>query len=196
MMAEGVSLRAIVRLTGASKNTVTTLPGTAAAAFSAYMDEHFHDLPCRRVQVDEVWSFVYAKDKNVPKAKAAPDIAGSVWTWTAICTNIKLVPSFYLGGRDAFAAHTFMHDLAGRLANRVQLTSDGHKAYPDAVERAFGNDIDYATLVKHYGPAPDGRRHATVRHSALVRRSAPLPAIPTASTSARPTRSGRTFRCV
>jgi IS1 family transposase len=156
MMAEGVSIRAIVRLTGASKNTVAKLLVDAGEAFSAYMDEHFRNLPCKRVQVDEIWSFVYAKYKNVPKAKAAPDVAGSVWTWTAICADTELVPSFYLGGRDAFAAHTFMHDLADRLANRVQLTSDGHKAYLDAVERAFGNDIDYAMLVKHYGPAPDG----------------------------------------
>jgi IS1 family transposase len=156
MMAEGVSIRAIVRLTGASKNTVTKLLEDAGTAFSAYMDEHFRNLPCKRVQVDEIWSFVYAKDKNVPTAKAAPDGAGSVWTWTALCADTKLVPSFWVGGRDAYAANVFIRDLAERLASRVQLTSDGHKPYLDAVERAFGNDIDYAMLVKHYGPAPDG----------------------------------------
>jgi IS1 family transposase len=156
MMAEGVSIRAIVRMTGASKNTVTKLLVDAGEAFSAYMDEHFRDLPCKRVQVDEIWSFVYAKDKNLPTAKKAPEGAGSAWTWTALCADTKLVPSFYVGGRDAFAAHTFMRDLADRLANRVQLTSDGNKTYLDAVERAFGSEIDYAMLVKHYGPAPEG----------------------------------------
>lgn len=158
MMVEGVSIRAIVRLTGASKNTVAKLLVDAGTAFAEYQDAHLRNLPCKRVQVDEIWSFVYAKAKNVPTAKAAPAEAGDIWTWTAIDAETKLVPSFFVGGRDAFAAHTFMRDLADRLGNRVQLTSDGNKVYLDAVERAFGSEIDYAMLVKHYGPAPDGNQ--------------------------------------
>lgn len=113
-------------------------------------------LTCKRLQVDEIWSFVYAKAKNVPTAKAAPDVAGDVWTWTAIDADTKLVPSFRVGSRDAYDANVFMRDLAERLVNRVQLTSDGHKSYLDAVERALGSEIDYAMLVKYYGPAPEG----------------------------------------
>jgi IS1 family transposase len=101
----------------------------------------------------KIWSFVYAKDKNVPEANKGS--AGSVWTWTAIDADTKLIPSFYVGGRDAYAANVFIRDLSERLAHRVQLTSDGHKPYLDAVERAFGSEIDYAMLVKHYGPAPE-----------------------------------------
>lgn len=156
MMVEGVSIRAIVRMTGASKNTIAKLLVDAGTAFAEYQDEHLRSLPCKRVQVDEIWSFVYAKAKNVPTAKAAPAEAGDIWTWTAICADTKLIPSFFVGGRDAVAGHTFMRDLADRLANRIQLTSDGHKVYLDAVERAFGDDIDYAMLVKHYGAAPEG----------------------------------------
>jgi IS1 family transposase len=125
-------------------------------ACAAYQDANLRGLTCKRLQVDEIWSFVYAKDKNVPTAKAAPADAGSVWTWTAICADTKLIPSFHVGSRDAYDANVFMRDLADRLENRVQLTSDGHKSYLDAVERAFGSEIDYAMLVKHYGPAPEG----------------------------------------
>lgn len=156
MMVEGVSIRAISRMTGASKNTIVKLLADAGQACAAYQDAHLRNLPCKRLQVDEIWSFVYAKDKNVPTAKAAPADAGSVWTWTAICAETKLIPSFHVGSRDATDANVFMRDLADRLANRVQLTSDGHKAYLDAVERAFGDNIDYAMLVKHYGAAPEG----------------------------------------
>lgn len=156
MMVEGVSIRAISRMTGASKNTIVKLLADAGQACAEYQDKHLRGLTCKRLQVDEIWSFVYAKDKNLPTAKAAPKDAGSVWTWTAICADTKLIPSFRVGSRDAYDANVFMRDLADRLANRVQLTSDGHKAYLDAVERAFGDDIDYAMLVKHYGPAPEG----------------------------------------
>jgi IS1 family transposase len=116
-------------------------------------------LTCKRLQVDEIWAFVYAKAKNVATAKAAPGEAGDVWTWMAIDADTKLIPSFYVGKRDAAAAHHFIGDLAQRLANRVQLTSDGHKPYLEAVEANFGADIDYAMLVKHYGdtPGPAGR---------------------------------------
>ncbi len=155
MMVEGVSIRAISRMTGASKNTIVKLLADAGQACAAYQDANLRNLKCKRLQVDEIWSFVYAKAKNVATAKAAPDVAGDVWTWTAIDADTKLIPSFFVGGRDAYAANVFMRDLSERLANRVQLTSDGHKSYLDAVERAFGNGIDYAMLVKHYGPAPE-----------------------------------------
>ena len=129
MMAEGVSLRAIARLTGASKNTIAKLLEDAGEAFSEYQDQAFRNLPCKRIQVDEIWSFVSAKQRNVAAAKSAPPQAGDIWTWTAIDADTKLVPSWLVGSRDAHAAHAFIGDLALRLANRVQLTSDGHKPY-------------------------------------------------------------------
>jgi len=155
MMVEGVSIRAISRMTGASKNTVVKLLEDAGEAFSDYQDRTMRNLTCKRLQVDEIWAFVYAKAKNVGTAKAAPDGAGDCWTWMAIDADTKLIPSFYVGSRDAHAAQMFIGDLAGRLANRVQLTSDGHKPYLEAVEQSFGADIDYAVLIKHYG-APVG----------------------------------------
>jgi len=155
MMVEGVSIRAIARMTGASKNTVVKLLVDAGEAFSDYQDRTLRNLPCKRLQVDEIWSFVYAKGKNVATAKAAPEGAGDVWTWTAIDADTKLIPSWYVGNRDGDAAQHFIGDLALRLANRVQLTSDGHKPYLEVVEQSFGADIDYAMLVKLYGDAPD-----------------------------------------
>jgi len=151
MMVEGVSIRAISRMTGASKNTVVKLLEDAGEAFSDYQDRTMRNLTCKRLQVDEIWAFVYAKAKNVETAKAAPEGAGDCWTWMAIDADTKLIPSFYIGARDADAAQAFIGDLAGRLANRVQLTSDGHKPYLEAVEQSFGADIDYAVLIKHYG---------------------------------------------
>ena len=158
MMAEGVSLRAITRLTGTSRTTLIKLLEDAGQAFSEYQDRTLMNLPCKRLQVDEAWAFCYAKQKNVPTAKAAPEGAGDIWTWIGIDAQSKLAVSWYVGGRDSEAAMIFMDDLAKRLANRVQLTSDGHKAYLEAVEGAFGSDIDYAMLVKVYGPAPEGQR--------------------------------------
>jgi IS1 family transposase len=158
MMAEGISLRAITRLSGISRTTLLKLLEDAGQAFSDYQDRILVNLPCKRVQVDEAWAFCYAKQKNVAKAKAAPDGAGDIWTWVGIDADTKLVPSWYVGARDSQAAMTFMDDLAPRLANRVQLTSDGHKPYLEAVEGAFGGDIDYAVLVKIYGTAPEGQR--------------------------------------
>ncbi len=155
MMVEGVAIRAISRMTGASKNTIAKLLEDAGEAFSDYQDRTLRGLTCKRVQVDEIWAFVYAKAKNVKTAKAAPEGAGDCWTWMAIDADTKLIPSFYVGARDADAAQTFIADLAGRLANRVQLTSDGHKPYLEAVEQSFGAAIDYAMLIKHYG-APVG----------------------------------------
>jgi IS1 family transposase len=151
LLCEGSSIRAITRLTGASKNTVIKLVVDAGKAASWYQDRVFRNLTCKHIQVDEIWNFVYAKQKNVPTAKAAPADAGDVWTWTAIDADTKLMPSWFVGGRDSDSAIIFMDDLAARLANRVQLTSDGHRAYLEAVEGAFGADIDYAQLVKLYG---------------------------------------------
>ena len=122
LMVEGTSIRSISRLTGASKNTVVKLLEDAGEAFSDYQDRTLRNLTCKRVQVDEIWAFVYAKAKNVKAAKAAPDGAGDCWTWLAIDPDTKLIPSFYIGARDADAAQHFIGDLALRSANRVQLT--------------------------------------------------------------------------
>jgi hypothetical protein len=158
MMVEGMSIRAIARLTGASKNTIVKLLRDAGEACLDYQDRVLRDLPCKRIQVDEIWSFVYAKAKNVEKAKAAPEQAGDIWTWTAICADTKLAVSWLLGDRSGETAEVFIRDLASRLANRVQLTSDGHKAYLDAVDNVFGADVDYAMLVKLYGESPEAQK--------------------------------------
>lgn len=152
-LVEGNSIRATCRMTGAAKNTVVKLLADVGMGCTAYQDKTLRNLPCKRVQCDEIWSFVYAKQKNVASAKAAPYGAGDAWTWTALCADSKLIVSWLVGARDGGVAYDFMHDLAGRLANRVQLTTDGHKAYLEAVESAFGANIDYAQLVKIYGPA-------------------------------------------
>lgn len=157
-LVEGNSIRATARLTDTSKNTVTKLLVDAGKVCSAYQDAAFRDLPCKRVQVDEIWSFVYAKAKNVEKAKAAPEDAGDVWTWTAICSDTNLVPSWLVADRSGASAIEFMDDLASRLADRVQLSSDGHKPYLEAVEGAFGGHIDYAVIQKIYGTAPEAVR--------------------------------------
>jgi len=158
MMAEGISLRAMTRLTGISRTTLIKLLEDAGQAFSEYQDRVLVNLPCKRVQVDEAWAFCYAKQKNVPTAKAAPEGAGDIWTWVGLCSDTKLVVSFHVGGRNGEAASTFIDDLAPRFASRIQLTSDGHRPYLEAIEGAFGAGIDYAMLVKIYGPAPEGQR--------------------------------------
>lgn len=151
LLCEGCSIRAITRLTGTSKNTVTKLLVDAGKACADYHDAHVRGVKSKRVQCDEIWSFCYAKAKNVEDAKKAVEGAGDVWTWTALDADTKLTISYAVGGRDAECAKVFMDDLRSRLANRVQLTTDGHKAYLQAVENAFGADIDYAQLVKIYG---------------------------------------------
>jgi len=155
MMVEGVSIRSITRLTGASKNTVAKLLADAGRACVDYQDRTLKNLPCKRVQCDEIWSFVYAKDKNLPESMRSKPGVGSIWTWTAICADTKLVPSFHVGTRDAACAYEFMSDLASRLRGRVQFTTDGHGAYLNAVRDAFRHDIDYAMLVKLYGASTD-----------------------------------------
>jgi IS1 family transposase len=155
MLCEGVSMRAISRMVDVSINTVSKLLVDAGKVCATFHDEKVRNVKATRVQVDEIWSFTYAKAKNVAKAKKAPAIAGDTWTWTAIEADTKLILSWLVGGRDGEYAMAFMDDLRGRLANRVQLTSDGHKAYLEAVEGAFGADVDYAQLIKIYGTAPD-----------------------------------------
>jgi IS1 family transposase len=159
MLCEGSSMRSISRVADVSINTVSALLVDAGKACAAHHDETVRGVRSKRIQADEIWSFCYAKAKNVPTAKAAPEDAGDVWTWTALDADSKLIVSAMIGGRDAGYAHDFMQDVASRLANRVQLTTDGLKAYLDAVEDAFGADIDYAMLVKLYGntPGPAGR---------------------------------------
>jgi len=154
-LVEGNSIRATVRMTSVAKNTVTKLLRDIGQACEQYHDEVMVELPCKRLQVDEIWSFCYAKQKNVPVPLKGVFGYGDVWTWVALDADTKLVPSWLVGLRDAEWANAFMHDLSYRLRDRVQLTSDGHKAYLNAVEDAFGGDIDYATLVKLYGKAPE-----------------------------------------
>ena len=120
-------------------------------ACSAYQDEALRNLPCKNIQCDEIWSFVQMKERNVPADRANEYGIGDVWTWTAICADTKLIPSWMVGNRDEATAKVFMSDLASRLSNRVQLTTDGHRAYLTAVENAFGRDIDYSMLIKIYG---------------------------------------------
>lgn len=158
LLCEGVSMRAISRLADVSINTVSKLLADAGKACAAFHDEQVVGVAAKRVQVDEIWSFTYAEQKNVALAKAAPDDASDTWTWTALDADSKLIVSWLVGGRDGEYALAFMDDVARRLANRVQLTSDGHKAYLEAVEGAFGADVDYAQLVKIYGVAPESAK--------------------------------------
>jgi len=161
LLVEGNSLRATTRIIretqgGCSINTVTKLLEEIGEACAWYQDQNLRNLPCKRVQVDEIWSFVYSKQKNVPEGMEGE--AGDVWTWTAIDADTKLVPSWRIGSRDADAALDFISDLGSRMANRIQLTSDGHKAYIEAVEQTFGTEIDYAMLVKVYGETSEGQK--------------------------------------
>jgi IS1 family transposase len=163
-LVEGCSIRSTVRMTGVAKNTIAKLLVELGAACLEYHDRHVRNLKTKRVQCDEIWAFVYAKAKNVPEEKRGEFGVGDVWTWTAIDSDSKLIVSYMVGSRDAGYAHEFMRDVAGRLANKVQLTTDGLRAYLDAVEDAFGGDIDYAQLVKVYGAErPDNARYSPAR---------------------------------
>lgn len=157
-LVEGNSIRATVRMTGVAKNTVAKLLVQLGAACSDYQDRVFHNLKLKRIQCDEIWAFIRAKQKNVTAKMLADGHAGDVWTWVAIDAKTKLVPCWMVGSRGANDAKAFIGDLAGRLAHRVQLTTDGHKAYLDAVEGAFGCDVDYAMLVKLYGADPEAEK--------------------------------------
>jgi len=162
-LVEGMSIRATVRVTGIAKNTITKLLVELGAACEAYQVEHLVNLPCKRLQCDEIWSFVGAKQKQVDRGAHG---VGDVWTWTAIEAETKLVPSWLVGDRGSETAYRFISDLAGRLANRVQLTTDGHKCYLDAVEKSFGGEIDYAMLIKLYGN--ENRDGGEVRYSPAI----------------------------
>jgi IS1 family transposase len=155
MLCEGASMRSVSRLADVSINTVTKLLEDAGRFCAGFHDAKVRGVKAKRVQVDEAWAFTYAKQKNVADAKAAPDGAGDTWTWTAIEADTKLLISHFVGGRDGECAKWFIDDMASRITNRIQLTSDGHKAYLEAIEGAFGADIDYAMLVKLYGNAPE-----------------------------------------
>lgn len=155
-LVEGNSIRATSRMTGVARNTVTKLLLDLAQVCAKVSDERLRNLPCKRLQIDEIWEFCYAKEKNVPADKKGIFGYGDVWTFVAIDADTKLVPSWLVGSRDAGSATELMQDLASRLAGRVQITTDGLKAYIAAVEDAFGGEVDYAQLVKIYGASPDG----------------------------------------
>lgn len=157
-LCEGNSLRSTARMCEVAFNTVLKLLPQIGKACADYQDRVLRNLPCKRIQCDEIWSFCYSKAKNVPADKQGQFGYGDVWTWTALCADTKLVPSWMIGLRDAGSAFAFMRDLAGRLANRVQLTADGHRVYLDAIEGAFGMDVDYAQLVKLYGEEPKAKK--------------------------------------
>jgi len=157
-LIEGNSIRSTVRITGVAKNTVTKLLVDLGFVCSAYQDKVLRNLKSKRVQCDEIWSFVGCKEKNVPEEKVNDFTIGDIWTWTALDPDTKLMLSWWVGRRDVDSAYTFMQDVATRLANRVQLTTDGHRAYLNAVRDTFGDDIDYAMLVKLYGNDPKGER--------------------------------------
>jgi IS1 family transposase len=154
MLCEGSSMRSISRVADVSFNTIVKLLVDAGVACTEFHDRTVRNVRSQRVQCDEIWSFIHAKAKNVPTAKKAPEGAGDIWTWTALDADNKLIISWAVGGRDAGYALALMDDVRGRLANRVQLTTDGHSAYLGAVEEAFGADIDFAQLVKLYGEPP------------------------------------------
>jgi len=158
-LVEGVGIRATARMADVSKDTVMKLWREIGAACSAYMDGALVDLPCKRLQVDEIWSFVYAKQKNVPAEKRDTFGFGDVWTFTAIDAETKLMPSFLVGSRDLGCVTEFMQDLAARLSNRVQVTTDGHKMYLQAVPDAFNGVVDFAQLQKIYGGGPADAEH-------------------------------------
>ncbi len=150
-LVEGCSVRSTVRLTGVAKDTVLKLLGMVGEACLEYQDNVLHNLPCKRLECDEIWSFCYAKDKNLPDHMKGQPGVGSLWTWTAMDAESKLMVSWRLGARDAANAHAFMADVSSRLANRVQMTTDGNRVYLDAVETYMGGRVDYAQLVKRYG---------------------------------------------
>lgn len=158
MLVEGSSLRSISRIVDVSINTVTKLLVDAGTACQVYHDENVKNLNSKVVQCDEIWSFVYAKQKNVPNGMEKS--AGDVWTWTAIDADSKFMIAWNVGKRDAETANEFMNDVAGRLNNRVQLTTDGLAKYLKAVDSAFGNDIDFAQLIKVYGKSQDETRYS------------------------------------
>lgn len=151
LLVEGNSLRATSRIADCSINTVTKLLVEVGQACAAYQDKHMTNLKCKRIQVDEIWSFVYARRQHVTEEMGSE--AGDVWTWTAVCPDTKIVPCWYVGLRDKKAAQEFIYDLSTRFTDKIQLTSDGFSSYKEAVENAFGSEVDFGMLVKQYGEA-------------------------------------------
>jgi len=159
-LVEGTSVNATVRMTGVAKNTILKLLADLGNACIEYQDKALRNLTCKRIQCDEIWQFCYAKEKNVPEEKRGQFGFGDVWTWVAIDAETKLVPAFTLGNRDAETAGAFIEDLASRLTTRIQLTTDGLKVYLEAVEGAFGANVDFAQLVKLYGASQEEVRYS------------------------------------
>lgn len=157
-LCDGVSIRATTRITGVAKNSIQKLTRDLGEAVLQYQNNVLRNLPCKRLELDEVWAFCYCKDKNLPDAMRGQPGVGSIWTWTALCADSKLMVSWQLGARDAANAHAFISDIKERLANRVQMTTDGNRVYLQAVEDSFGCDIDYAMLIKQYGRDAEGEQ--------------------------------------
>jgi IS1 family transposase len=174
VLCEGMGINAATRITGVSKNTVLKLLADAGEACANYQDEHMRNLKCKRVECDEIWSFVGMKQKNVPEELNGIFGFGDVYTWTAIDADTKLIPCWHVGTRDAASAKAFISDMASRLTSRIQLTTDGHKAYLEAVEQSFGRDIDFAQLVKIYGnegqTRKDSRRYSPAEFTGSEKR--------------------------
>jgi IS1 family transposase len=158
LLCEGMSIRAVTRLTGVSKTTVSKLVVDMGQAAAWYQDRVFQNLECKRLQVDEIWGFIGAKQKNVARMKRPIPDAGDAWLWLATDADTKLVPCWHVGNRSGDAAMEFIDDLASRLTSRVQITTDGHKAYLDAIDTSFGGAVDYAMLVKLFGAAPEASK--------------------------------------
>ena len=154
-ICEGNSIRSVTRMFGVGKNTVARLLLAAGAACAQYQDRALRNLTCKRLQCDEIWSFCYAKNKNVKEAKTAPDGAGDVWTWTALDSDSKLMVSWWVGDRTKNTGIVFLQDLQSRLSDRIQLTSDGHSAYLEATRVTFGDDVDFAQLIKIFRATPE-----------------------------------------
>jgi IS1 family transposase len=159
-LVEGISINATVRMTCVSKNAVLKLLADIGSACAIYQDKVFRNLNCNRLELDEIWSFCFAKARNVPAKYEGVFGYGDVYTWVALDAETKLVPCWYVGRRDGVCAMEFVKDLASRLANRVQVTTDGHKAYLNAIEEAFGSEIDYAMLIKVYGGSQEETRYS------------------------------------
>lgn len=173
LLVEGNGVNAACRITGFSKNTVLKLLAHVGAGCAAYQDRVMRNLKCKKLQADEIWAFVSMKQRNVPEDKRGILGYGDVYTWTAIDADTKLIPCWNVGTRGAEAAYGFIHDLASRLAHRIQLTTDGHSAYLIAVEHAFGNDIDFAQLIKLYGTLgqskEDARRYSPAECTGIMK---------------------------
>jgi len=172
LLCEGNSIQAITRLTGMSKTTVTKLVVDAGAAAAWYQARTFQNLSCKRLQIDEIWGFVGAKAKNADPVLKAAGLAGDAWLWMATDAETKLVPCWHIGNRDGGAAMEFIDDLASRLAYRVQIATDGNRAYLDAIDTAFHGQVDYAMLVKLYGPSLEGdRRYSPAECTGAIKTS-------------------------